>query len=155
MGLPGTGRMLAIAGGTAAATILVDQLTKGAAREAFAPGETRDLAFDGEVSVGHVRNFGSSYGIVGEMPVWVPALATGLLGAGLLAFGRGSKAPTTAGIGAGLVIGGGIGNVIDRARQGHVTDFMHTSDLFNSSNVADVAVVGGLATAGAALLLAR
>lgn len=147
--------MLAFAGGTAAATLVVDQLTKAAAREAFAPGEVHDLALDGAVSVGHVRNYGSAYGVVGSLPAWVPAVATGAIGAGLLALGRGSKAPVAAGIGAGLVVGGGIGNVVDRMRQGHVTDFAHTTDLFNFYNVADVAVIGGIATVGAALLLAR
>ena len=147
--------MLVAAGIAAGATLAVDQVTKAAARARFEPGEIEPVALDGDVAIGHVQNHGSAYGLVGRMPAWVPAVATGLIGGGVLAFGGKTGHPLAAGIGAGLVIGGGLGNVIDRVHQGHVTDLLHTGDLFGYYNVADVAINAGLATAAGALLLAR
>ena len=147
--------MLVAAGIAAGATLAVDQVTKAAARARFEPGEVQSVALDGDVAIGHVQNHGSAYGLVGQMPAWVPAVATGVIGGGALAFGSRTGHPIAAGIGAGLVIGGGLGNVIDRLHQGHVTDMLPTGDAFGYYNVADVAINAGLATAAGALLLAR
>src|SRR5690606_20561155 len=124
----GTTRMLAAAGITAAATVAIDQATKAAARRAFEPGEVRDVALGGQVAVGNIENHGSAYGIIGRMPAWVPVVGTAVIGGGLLALNRGSARPMLAAIGAGMVVGGGAGNAIDRLHQGHVTDFAHTTD---------------------------
>lgn len=145
--------MLAAAGVAAAATVGVDQATKLVARRSLEPGEVRELALEGTVSFGHIQNRGSSFGLVDELPAWIPAVATGVIGAGLVAINRGSSRPVLAGVGAGLVVGGGAGNVIDRVRQGHVTDFAHTTDAFGFYNAADVALNAGLIASAAALLL--
>lgn len=47
----------------------------------------------------------------------------------------------------GIVIGGAVGNVIDRLQQGHVIDFIHyqiPGVVSNVSNLADHAIVGGV-----------
>ena len=147
--------MLVAAGVAAAATLVVDQATKAIARDAIEPGAIRDVALDGTIGVGHIQNEGSAYGLIGDMPTWVPAVGTAVIGGGLLALNRGSKIPVAAGIGAGLVIGGGLGNVIDRVHQGHVTDFLHTGDAFGYYNAADVALNAGLALGVGAILFAR
>lgn len=155
--------MLVAAGIAAGATLAVDQVTKAMARRAFEPDETRDLAFDGAIGVGHIENHGSAYGLVPNMPTWVPAVGTAVIGGALLAVGSrigGGGGPATmtsmaAGIGAGLVIGGGLGNVIDRAHQGHVTDMIHTTDLFGYYNVADIAINAGLVAGVGAIMFAR
>lgn len=160
---PGTGRVLLAAGIAAGATLAVDQATKAMTRSSMEPNETRDLAFDGAVGIGHIENHGSAYGLVSDMPTWVPAVGTAVIGGTLLAvaarFGSsGAQAPMTtmaAGIGAGLVIGGGLGNVIDRVHQGHVTDMLHTTDLFGYYNVADVAINAGLVAGVGAIMFAR
>lgn len=92
-------------------------------------------------------------GMLSGVSLWVPAVATAALGGALLALGRGSMMPALAGIGAGLVVGGGVGNVIDRARRGAVTDVLYTGPVFGTVNVADIAITAGMATAGAALLM--
>ncbi|MCB0879605.1 MAG: signal peptidase II [Thermoleophilia bacterium] len=150
-----TTRLLVGAGIAAAGTLVLDQVTKAAARRAFEPGEVRDVALGGQVAVGHVQNHGSAYGLIGKMPWWVPAIGTATIGGGMLAIGRTSRVPLAAGIGAGLLIGGGVSNVVDRVRQGHVTDLLHTTDAFGYYNVADVAISAGMATGAAVLLLAR
>jgi signal peptidase II len=150
-----TTRLLVGAGIAAAATLAVDQVTKAVTRATIEPNETRDLALGGAIGVGHVRNYGSAYGIIGEMPAWIPAVGSLAIGGALLAMGRTSRMPLVAGVGAGLVVGGGLGNVIDRVHQGHVTDMLHTTDAFGYYNVADVAINAGLASGLGVLLLAR
>ncbi len=154
--------MLVAAGIAAGATLAVDQVTKSMARSAFEPNETRDLAFDGSVGIGHIENHGSAYGLVADMPTWVPVVGTAVIGGTLLAvatrFAGGGQASMTTmatGVGAGLVIGGGLGNVIDRVHQGHVTDMLHTTDLFGYYNVADVAINAGLVAGVGAIMFAR
>ena len=151
-----TRRMLVVAGAAALGTIAIDQSTKAIARSTMQPGETHDLALDGRIGTGHVQNHGSAYGLISAMPTWVPALGTAAVGGAMLALNRGSKHPLLVGVGVGLVIGGGAGNVIDRIHQGHVTDFIHTTDAFGYYNVADAALNVGLAASiGAVLLQAR
>lgn len=147
--------MLVAAGITAGVTLAVDQVVKTVTRKELRRYEVRDLAFDGQIAVGNISNYGSAYGIVGKMPAWAPAVATAAIGGGMLAFARGARHPIVAGVGAGLVIGGGIGNVIDRAHQGYITDMLHTSDLFGFYNIADIAIMGGLAVGIGAMLIAR
>ncbi|MCW2921448.1 MAG: lipoprotein signal peptidase [Thermoleophilia bacterium] len=154
--------MLVAAGIAAGATLALDQVTKAMTRTAMEPNETRDLALGGQVGIGHIQNFGSAYGLVPNMPTWVPAVGTAVIGGALLAVGarhgagsRGAFTTMAAGIGAGLVIGGGLGNVIDRAHQGHVTDMLHTTDMFGYYNVADIAVNAGLVAGVGAIMFAR
>ena len=147
--------MLIAAGVAAAATIAVDQATKALVRGSMEPGEMHRADQRGTFSIGHVRNLGGGYGIIGQMPMWAPVLGTAVIGGAMLALNRGSGHPLLAGIGAGMVIGGGIGNTIDRLHQGHVTDFIHTTDAFGYYNVADIGITAGLGTAGLALLLSR
>lgn len=151
----GTSKLLVGGGIAAATTLVIDQASKAATRVHLEPGETRDVALGGTVGVGHIQNHGSAYGLVGEMPTWVPAVGTVAFGGALLALGAGSRMPLAGGVAAGLVIGGGVGNVIDRAHQGHVTDMLHTSDAFGYYNVADAAVIGGLVAGAALVLFAR
>jgi signal peptidase II len=154
--------MLVAAGIAAGATLAIDQVTKAITRSSMKPNETKDLALGGAVGVGHIQNFGSAYGLVPNMPTWVPAVGTAVIGGALLAVGsrhgggsRGALTTMAAGIGAGLVIGGGLGNVIDRVHQGHVTDMIHTTDMFGYYNVADVAVNAGLIAGVGAIMFAR
>ena len=149
---PGTGRLLIGAGIAAGATLVVDQATKAAARRELRPYEERALAFDGQVAVSNVPNYGSAYGLVPRMPAAVPALATAALATGFVLAGQRLGAhPLAVGIGAGLMVGGGIGNVLDRARQGYVTDVVTTGDAFGHYNLADVAITAGAITASAAV----
>lgn len=153
--MDGTGRMLVAAGVAAAATVAVDQATKAIARGTLERGRIHDLAAGGQVAVGHIQNRGSAYGLIDHLPAWAPAIGTAVVGGAFLALNRGTTRPVLAGIGAGLVIGGGLGNVIDRVHQGHVTDFIHTTDAFGFYNGADVALNAGLAIGLGAILFAR
>jgi signal peptidase II len=147
--------MLVAAGVAAAATIAIDQTTKAIVRGTMAPGEIHRADQGGQFSIGHVKNHGAAYGSFDGIGAAIPAVVTGALGAGLLFANRRSTHPLLAGIGAGMAIGGGIGNVIDRAHQDYVTDFIHTTDAFGYYNVADVGITGGIGLAGAAWIFGR
>jgi signal peptidase II len=145
--------MLVGAGVAAAATIAVDQASKALVRSRMQPGELHRAA-GGQLAIGHVENPSSAYGLLGRLPSWVPAVGTAAIGGALLALNRGTSKPLLAGIGVGLLVGGGAGNVIDRLHRGSVTDFAHVTNAFGYFNVADVAIDAGLGLAGGALLFA-
>lgn len=69
-----------------------------------------------------------------------------------------SKKPQPAGLRAGLwlIVGGGLGNLYDRAVYGHVIDFIHLDFVrFAVFNVADIAVCIGAAVVVASVLLSE
>jgi signal peptidase II len=101
----------------------------------------------------YAENPGVAFSMFATAPSFVrlgilPALA---LSAALLFFFRASSKSGTsvARIGAALVVGGALGNALDRMRLGHVVDFIHAhagSYLdYPVFNVADVAVFVGVA----------
>lgn len=145
----------AIAGFIAAgaATIAVDQTSKAVVRARVAPGERIEVGAG--IGIEHVRNDGASLGMFPGINKWATLGAAAAAPAAALWLARsGSANPPLAAIGAGLVAGGGIGNFVDRARDGAVTDFISLDGLF-TCNVADVAITAGLAVLGAAVLLHR
>ena len=97
---------------------------------------------------GYGENRGINFGLfAGGIPVWVlVALALGICAA-LVVWMRRSPQKPIAHISAGLVIGGAIGNVIDRLIYGYVLDFLNMSccGIRNPYvfNVADIFVFAG------------
>ena len=138
----------------AAAAALVafgaDLLTKVAVRDRIVPGEEIDL-FAG-VTLVHTTNRGIAFGILPNRPVLI-AIATSValcvIAFALIAFARRSL-PVL--IGGGILVGGSIGNLVDRlARQG-VTDFIAITDRWPPFNVADICIVVGAALAATGLV---
>jgi signal peptidase II len=136
---------LAIAG----AVVVLDQLTKWA----ILTWLDRSIALTPFFNLVVVWNRGVSFGMfdsAGRLGPWVLsglALAVVVL---LLGWLRRADHPITA-TGLGLVVGGALGNVIDRARFGAVIDFLDFHALgwhWPAFNVADSAIC-----IGAALLL--
>ena len=129
-----------------AATILVDQLTKAAALAHLTVGEP--VAIVPGVNLGLGFNEGSSFGMLSGVMAGKPLLMAALTGALTLMFAvmafRARHPFERAGFA--LVVGGAIGNIIDRLRQGAVTDFL---DLYwrdwhwPTFNVADIAITLG------------
>jgi len=138
-------RMALVGGGVAAATVTLDQGTKAYVRAHLREDEFHSVAGQEWLGVEHVRNEGSSYGMLGRASALLPAVLTLALGGSMaLAAPRQAK-PILAAAGAGLIFGGGIGNGIDRATGDRkVTDFLHATDLFAYFNVADMGLAAGL-----------
>ena len=135
-----------------AAAVVVDQLTKTAALSLLSQGTAVPVLPGFNLSLGF--NTGASFGMMGGVMAGKPLLMAALTGALTLAFAvmafRAQHALERAGFA--LVVGGALGNIIDRVRQGAVTDFLdfYWRDWhWPTFNVADIAI-----TLGAVLILA-
>jgi signal peptidase II len=125
----------------AVAVLAIDQALKESVRSAFEPGEGVHLF--GSYSIQHVQNPGvAGGGLQGNaLPLAVLALMAMFLMYDFLA--RRGAGRLSLLIGFGLLIGGGLGNLVDRARLDHVTDPIRNGP--NAFNVADIAIfVGGV-----------
>jgi signal peptidase II len=146
--MPRTTRWFALAAGV----VVLDQLVKWAFLASFAPGERREVTSFFNLVL--VFNKGAAFSFLADAPGWQAPLFTGfaLIAAAVISFMIVRNAgKTMLSMGLGLVLGGAIGNVIDRLRFGHVVDFLdfHAAGWhFPAFNVADSAI-----TIGAALLI--
>lgn len=119
-------------------TIAVDAITKIAAVEALADGRVVDL---GILDLRLVHNTGVAFSMGADQPVGVVVAFTGLMMLGFsVAAWRGHLGGA---LPAGLVVGGGLGNLIDRAIRGSVVD-MFDVGFWPVFNVADVALTVGI-----------
>lgn len=131
----------------AALALLVDQLTKRVLREAIDRGDA--VGFVPGLELVHWRNSGIAFSSFADSPLVVGLLVLGAVGAVLVWFLRHTDLPG-AWVGAGLLVGGAIGNTVDRLTLGSVIDFLRISG-GPAFNLADVAIiVGALVLAAAA-----
>ena len=140
---------------TAVAVTIIDQLTKAAVLNHFAgrfPGDREVVTSFFNLALTYNR--GISFGLFNE-GAGVNALIFSLAAAaivGVLVFWLSRVTSPFLGIAIGLIIGGAIGNVIDRIRLGAVVDFLdfHLGTLhWPAFNIADSAICIGV---GAMLL---
>ena len=125
----------------AAVVVAVDQVTKAIVRADVRVGDEHELL--SFLSIGHVHNRGVAFGLLsgghGAIVVIVPLVALALL---LGYFARHAGRPLLW-LPTGMLVGGAIGNLVDRLRQGYVTDFI-TLPHWPSFNVADVGITVGV-----------
>ncbi len=130
-------RAVAIVLAVAASTIVADLGTKAWARSALADGAT-DL---GWVALRLAENPGVAFSLGASAPAWVVSTVTTLAVVVLAVMAmRGTLHPPAA---AGLLLGGGLGNLVDRLQDGTVTDMIDFG-WFPSFNVADIALNVGV-----------
>jgi signal peptidase II len=139
------------AGLVVVAVVLLDQMTKALVVANVARGD-RDAVFPG-VELVHVRNRGIAFGLLDGGGTLLTVLTLAALGALLLYFALHATRPLLW-LPTGLLLGGALGNMIDRAREGAVTDFIDLP-LWPAFNVADVAITVGVLTLLLALEVAR
>lgn len=140
-------RLLALLLGLATAVLVVDQVTKHLAESLLTLGESVPLLGD-VLSLELVYNPGAAFSIATGM-TWVFTVAAVAVTVVILRVSRriGSAAWAVA---LGLLLGGSVGNLVDRLlrdpgfAQGHVVDFINYNDWF-VGNVADIGIVGGAA----------
>jgi signal peptidase II len=128
------------AGLLAAAVVGLDQLTKETVAAGIAPGEQQSLLPG--VHLVHVHNTGVAFGFLSGGGTIVLACTLVALAALVAYFvfhprRRGLWVPT------GLLLGGAIGNLIDRLSHGSVTDFIKLPH-WPAFNVADMAITFGV-----------
>ena len=125
----------------AAVVIAADQATKALVRSSLARGD-EDPIFPA-VTLVNTRNRGVAFGFFSDGGTLV-AIVTGLALAALLAFfvlNRRRRA--LAWLPTGLLLGGALGNMIDRIREDAVTDFIKLP-VWPAFNLADVAITFGV-----------
>jgi signal peptidase II len=122
------------------AVVALDQVTKALVRGNVALGE-QDAVLPA-VKLVHVRNSGVAFGAFaggGAIVIVVVALALGAL---LYYFSTHVQRPLVW-LPTGLLLGGALGNIIDRILDGAVTDFIKLPS-WPAFNVADIAVTFGV-----------
>jgi signal peptidase II len=120
--------------------LAVDQGTKALVRNGIEPGERHDAI--GPLTFVNVHNKGVAFGFLGDGGAIVLVVVLAALALLLGYFARHAERPLLW-LPTGLVLGGAIGNVIDRIHQGYVTDFIHVPH-WPAFNVADVCISGGV-----------
>jgi signal peptidase II len=121
--------------------VAVDQGTKALASSLVDRGDRVEvlpfLAFE------NVRNRGVAFGLGGDISAVVIGVTIVFL-VGLLAYlATRSRTGWLIWLPAALLVGGALGNLADRARDGAVTDFIDLP-LWPTFNLADVAIVAGV-----------
>ncbi|MDO3637225.1 signal peptidase II [Mycolicibacterium arseniciresistens] len=131
----------------------LDLALKGWAVRGLGRGEAIDLWV---IQLRLAFNPGVAFSMGDTMPTWVLLGISGLVIAGLAiyAWRSASSAPLVVRFAVAMVLGGAVANFIDRARDGVVTDYLHTG-WFPTFNGADVLIVVGATTLILAILYAE
>lgn len=138
-----------IAYGLAAVAVVLDQASKYWVLDVFHLPEKSHVAVAPVFDLTLVRNTGVSFGLFGggtEITRWVLAAFAAAVVIAIAIWVRGVRRTWTA-VSMGLIMGGAIGNLIDRARFGTVTDFLDFNKLHFPwiFNVADACINVGIA----------
>lgn len=137
--------------GVLAAIVALDQATKWWIRRTLELHEIRPLV-DGLLSLSHIRNRGAAFGILQDADLPHQSVifsVVSLLALAAIAF-YAVRLPPEARIprlALSLVLGGAIGNLIDRVRYGYVVDFVHVywkQHQWPDFNMADSAITVGV-----------
>lgn len=137
---PTRGARWASTGLVVALVLAADQGTKALVRASIVPGEQREVL--GPLSLVDVHNHGVAFGFLGGGGAPVLIVTFAALALLLAYFARHADRPMLW-LPTGLVLGGALGNLVDRIRQGYVTDFIHVPH-WPAFNVADVCITGGV-----------
>ena len=127
--------------GLAAGIVVVDQLTKAWLVSRLAPGESMSVVGD-YLRLVHGQNNGALFGLFRESAVLFGLASLVVIGLIVAYHARSGRSPYMS-VTLGLLLGGAIGNLIDRLRLGHVVDFVDAGigDLrWYTFNVADAAI---------------
>jgi signal peptidase II len=129
-------RAIVLAAVVAAVVVLVDLVTKWLA-DTRLPGAPVDLGI-GRLQLSY--NTGVAFSLGDGLPTWAVLAVAGAVTAGVLvAIVAGWIRPPAP---AGLVLGGAVANIVDRAGDGAVTDFLWLG-WFPTFNLADTAITLG------------
>ena len=134
-----------------AAIVVLDQGTKAIVVRSLALHEYVPLV-DGLLSLSHVHNRGAAFGLLSDwdvpyQSVLLSVLSLCALAAIALYFVRLPPAARLPRAALALVLGGAVGNLIDRARLGYVVDFVHAywrEHQWPDFNLADSAITVGV-----------
>jgi signal peptidase II len=133
------------------AVLLLDQWTKGIVTRAFDVHQSRAL-IAGLFDITYVRNSGAAFGLFASVDSSIKAIL--LNSVAVLVFLvvsayalRSSHRSVRLQLGFALILGGAVGNLLDRVRFGYVVDFLDFSisgHHWPAFNVADSGIVAGV-----------
>ena len=127
--------------GIAVTVVVVDQLTKSWLVANVDPGGAIELVGDW-LRLIHGRNNGGLFGLFGGSAAVLALASLGVIGL-IVAYHARAKPSLVLTIALGLLLGGAIGNLLDRIRYGYVVDFVDAGIgtlRFYTFNVADSAI---------------
>ena len=133
----------------ALAVVAADQITKVILRASLELGDREWLAEFFAVS--HIANDGGAFGIFGGQNTVLAVSAVVAIGVVVIYYFFPPLDHWLIRSGLALILGGAVGNLLDRIYQGHVTDFIDFIH-FPAFNVADAAINVGVAAIVIALL---
>jgi signal peptidase II len=145
-----------------AAVIVADQITKAIVRATVALYESVSV-IDNLIDITHVRNAGVAFGLLNDLDSRFGWLVTTALGAialtGIAYYARHLRPEEgIARVGLSLILGGALGNLIDRLHAGYVLDFVDIywgAWHFWAFNVADASITVGAVLVFVDLLLVK
>ena len=122
------------------AVFAADQITKAIVRSSLHVGETRDvLPF---LDLVRVTNTGIAFGALGGGEAIVVVIVAAAL-VGLVVYFVLTAGKPLVWLPTGLLLGGALGNILDRVRDGAVTDFLKVPH-WPAFNLADAAITAGV-----------
>jgi signal peptidase II len=136
-----TAAAYAKAGAVTLAVVALDQIAKRIVEHDVVPGEERRLLPG--VQIVNTRNRGVAFGFLPGRHLVVTVLVGVALAVLLAYFARNARRPLIW-LPTGLVLGGALGNIVDRVRLGSVTDFVKLPLGWPPFNLADAAITVGV-----------
>ncbi len=130
----------------AAFIIIADQLTKQWIRNILPPGASFPEVM--RVTIIHLQNTGAAFGIFQDSSTVLSIVALAGIIVIFIFYRKVGMASLLGSISLGMVFGGALGNLIDRIRIGHVTDFIYIrlwgETYWPAFNVADSCISIGM-----------
>lgn len=123
------------------AVLALDQLAKRLVSHSIAPGER--IAVVPGLHLVHTRNHGVAFGLEAGHGTLV-AILVGLALLGLLVYFATHSSRPLIWLATGLLLGGALGNLVDRIRMGSVVDFIQLPLGWPPFNLADASIVLGV-----------
>lgn len=136
----------------AAVAVILDQISKFIVVESIALYETKPF-INGFMSFYHTRNTGAAFSMLSNQRWVFMVVSFIVMGLIIYILAKEQHRHIFLNITLGMVLGGGIGNMIDRIRLGYVVDFFHTDFVdFAVFNVADCFITVGAILLGVYIL---
>lgn len=128
----------------AAIVVALDQLTKHLVFTNFLPGESR-LVIPGLLRWTYEQNQHGAFGLFGSSPVLLIGMALVVLLIFWFSFREQARQSIVVRIAFGMILGGAIGNIIDRLHFRFVVDFIDFYRIWpNIFNIADACITVGV-----------
>lgn len=139
----------------AIAVLALDQFTKGLIVSRFLPGESR-IVIPHLLKWTYERNVHGAFGLFGSNAVLLIGMAIVVLVLFWFSFRDAAAKSALVRVAFGMIVGGAIGNVVDRVHFGYVIDFIDFFRIWpNIFNIADSCITVGVGLLLISSLVAR